>query len=112
MAEKISLKERPAPGFEKPGWFSWFQPPPVTKNDIHTPAYEFQKDDVDAQKIVKTVYDPIWNSSTGKWEKPADGGRTKKKSQQKNENDLRIYLKKSKKKSKRKSKKKSQGKKK
>ena len=97
-----SLKERPAPGFEKPGWFSWFQPPPITKNDIHTPAYEFKKEDVDAHNIVQSVYKPIWNSSTGKWEKPDDGGRTKRKYQQK----------KSKKKSKRKSKKKSQGKKK
>ena len=92
MAEKISLKERPAPGFEKPGWFSWFQPPPVTKNDIHTPAYEFEKKDVNAHSIVQSVTS----------ENPADGRRTKRKYQQK----------KSKKKSKRKSKKKSQGKKK
>lgn len=51
MAEN-SLKERPAPGFEKPSWFSWFQPPPVTTKDALTPAYEFKKKDVDAHKIV------------------------------------------------------------
>lgn len=94
MAEKISLKERPAPGFEKTGWFSWFhQPPPVTTKDALITAYEFEKEDVDAHNIVQSVTS----------ENPADGRRrTKRKYQQK----------KSKKKSKRKSKKKSQGKKK
>jgi len=100
MAEN-SLKERPPPGFEKPNWSSWFQPPTVTYADVKTPPYEFKKEDKDAQQVVRDVLKSYWNPAVGKYVKPDDGTKRKyrqKKSKQKSKRKKKSKKNKSKKK--------------